>query len=272
MKEISEAVDNQHGKKGRPVKNLQGLQFGELTVISRNDDMNSRHGKYWNCICSCGTKVIARSSQLTRGQIASCNTKKCLEKANKYTDRISGRFPVRDISGIRFGKLVALEIDESLVGTGHAYWKCICDCGQYHTVSSKHLLGGQTQSCGKCGYRSKGEHRVSELLTANGIPFKNNATYKDCRSSLSGYLLRFDFVATLNGEDYCIEFDGAQHSQEPTGNWNSKYTLKERQILDADKNKWCSDNKIPIIRIPHTRYDDMCIEDLLPASSRYIVN
>lgn len=257
---------------GRPVRDLTGMVFGELTVISPNNELSARHGKYWNCSCSCGRTLTVHAPQLIRGQKASCDNTECLAKAGKVTDRVSGRFPVRNLAGMRFGKLVALDVDESICGAGHAYWNCICDCGQYHTVSSKHLLGGQTQSCGKCGYRSKGEHRISELLTANGVLFKNNTTYKDCRSSLSGYLLRFDFVVISNGEDYCIEFDGAQHSQECTGKWNSKYTLEERQMLDADKNRWCHEHGITMIRIPHTRYDDMCIEDLLPASSQYIVN
>lgn len=258
--------------KGRPIKDLTGAKFGELIVVSPNNDLNGRHGKHWNCVCSCGRTLAVRSSRLTRGQIASCDSLECVSKAGKQTDRKSGRFPARDLTGMRFGKLTALKIDESIQGKGHAYWVCLCDCGQYHTVSSKHLVGGQTQSCGKCGYRSKGENRVSELLTAHGVPFKNNVTYKDCRSSLSGYLLRFDFIATVDGADYCIEFDGAQHNQECTGKWNSKYTFEERQILDADKNNWCAEHGVIMIRIPHTRYDEMCIEDLLPTSSQYIVN
>lgn len=266
------AVNNEPKVMGRPVKDLTGMVFGELKVISPNNDISARHGKHWNCICSCGRTITARSSQLTRGQRVSCGSDRCTAKAGKGTKRVANRIVVKNLTGMRFGKLTALEVDTSQQGQGHAYWICLCDCGQYHTVSSKHLGGGQTQSCGKCGYRSKGENRVSELLTSNGITFKNNTTYKDCRSSLSGYLLRFDFVATADGKDYCIEFDGAQHSQESTGKWNSKYTLEERQTLDADKNRWCSEHGITMIRIPYTRYDDMCIDDLLPSSSQYIVH
>ena len=269
----NEKCPNQVSKAtGRPVRDLTGMKFGELTVISQNNELSSRHGKHWNCSCSCGRTLTVCAQQLIRGQRASCDDIRCLAKVGKTTDRVSGRFPVRNLAGMRFGKLIALDVDKSIYGVGRTYWNCICDCGQYHTVSSKHLLGGQTQSCGKCGYRSKGERRVSELLIANGVSFKSNTTYKDCRSSLSGYLLRFDFVVTSNGEDYCIEFDGAQHSQECAGNWNSKYTLEERQILDADKNRWCHEHGVTMIRIPHTRYIDMCIEDLLPDTSQYSVN
>ena len=28
------------------------------------------------------------------------------------------------------------------------------------------------------------------------------------------------------------------------------------------KNEWCKDNNIPLIRIPYTQYNDLCIEDL----------
>jgi hypothetical protein len=36
------------------------------------------------------------------------------------------------------------------------------------------------------------------------------------------------------------------------------------------KNQWCLDNNILLIRIPYTHYNDLCLEDLLPETSKFI--
>lgn len=45
----------------------------------------------------------------------------------------------------------------------------------------------------------------------------------------------------------------------------------ERQEHDKLKNQWCKENNIPLIRIPYTRYNDLCIEDLLLETSNFII-
>jgi hypothetical protein len=54
---------------------------------------------------------------------------------------------VKDISNQRFGRLVVVSysgIDKS----GNASWKCLCDCGNTHTVVGYSLRRGDTISCG----------------------------------------------------------------------------------------------------------------------------
>lgn len=51
-----------------------------------------------------------------------------------------------DLTGQRFGSLKAVEYVGSR--SGHALWKCICDCGNEVIVQSCHLRSGHTQSCG----------------------------------------------------------------------------------------------------------------------------
>lgn len=55
---------------------------------------------------------------------------------------------VRDVSGIRFGRLLALSVAGVDPHTNHAVWTCTCDCGNEATVKSSHLLNGSTKSCG----------------------------------------------------------------------------------------------------------------------------
>jgi hypothetical protein len=52
----------------------------------------------------------------------------------------------KNIDGMRFGKLTAIEIDHK--DGYHEFWKCHCDCGNDTIVKKAHLLNGATNSCG----------------------------------------------------------------------------------------------------------------------------
>jgi len=55
---------------------------------------------------------------------------------------------------------------------------------------------------------SKGEDKVAKLLSENGIQFKREFIFSDCKS-LRGKSLRFDFAVFKNGKLVClIEIDG----------------------------------------------------------------
>lgn len=55
----------------------------------------------------------------------------------------------KDISGQKFGRLTALEIDVEKTKThSSTYWKCQCDCGNIKSISLNRLRNGSTKSCG----------------------------------------------------------------------------------------------------------------------------
>jgi hypothetical protein len=56
----------------------------------------------------------------------------------------------RNLRGMRFGKLVAIEPTDRRDSSGCVIWRCKCDCGNEANVSSHSLLKGNTKSCG-CG-------------------------------------------------------------------------------------------------------------------------
>ncbi len=65
-----------------------------------------------------------------------------------------------DITGKRFGKLVAKSIDYCRTrqeASGHTYWICTCDCGNSFTTRLNSLNKGATTSCGctKLKYNNK---------------------------------------------------------------------------------------------------------------------
>ena len=43
------------------------------------------------------------------------------------------------------------------------------------------------------------------------------------------------------------------------------------QERDTYKNQWCKENNIPLIRIPYTHLNDLCLEDLLLETSKFII-
>lgn len=61
------------------VKNLEGMIFGQLTVIKRNPSNHKNKRVMWDCLCTCGTETTKTSSLLIRGQTKSCG---CLARAN----------------------------------------------------------------------------------------------------------------------------------------------------------------------------------------------
>ena len=61
-----------------------------------------------------------------------------------------------DISGLRFGKLLAINYDGSK--GGYRYFSCQCDCGNIKSIKRRLLVKGETKSCG-CDWRlSNKEH------------------------------------------------------------------------------------------------------------------
>ena len=56
-----------------------------------------------------------------------------------------------DLSGKRFGRLLAIERDTSRSPKERKYrtlWKCKCDCGKEVVVWANNLVRGHTLSCG----------------------------------------------------------------------------------------------------------------------------
>lgn len=68
----------------------------------------------------------------------------------------------KDITGIRFGKLVAIGPSDKSVDR-HIIWECACDCGTICFVSGTSLRRGLTISCG-C--------YMSEVVSKNNTEYK----------------------------------------------------------------------------------------------------
>ena len=139
--------------------------------------------------------------------------------------------------------------------SNHTYWNCQCECGNTCVVSGQNLRNGSTKSCG-C-LLSTGEMLISQLLNKQDILFEQQKMFENCYLH-NGGKCRFDFYVNNN---YLIEYDGQQHFY-PVEHFGGEEQFKIQQQRDEHKNQWCKDNNIPLIRIPYTKLDTLCIEDL----------
>lgn len=97
-----------------------------------------------------------------------------------------------DLTGQKFNRLTVLERAENRKkpsGRNVIQWKCQCDCGNFTIVSSDHLKGNHTQSCG-CLRREKVTESCLKDLTGQRFgkwtvikrgPNQKNATMWECK-------------------------------------------------------------------------------------------
>lgn len=76
----------------------------------------------------------------------------------------------RELAGLKFGKLTALNVDKERSKDGKIYWVCKCDCGNMTSVQSTSLTRkrGSVKSCG-CARNSK-EAKEKARETYNSYP------------------------------------------------------------------------------------------------------
>ena len=237
-------------QRGIHIKDITGQRFGLLTAIRPTTQEN--HKWKWLCKCDCGNEIEIFSDYLTQGT-KSCGCLK-LEVGHNNASRLEGK---------RFGKLTVIK--EAYRKDYSVFWECLCDCGTTIYTTSSHLNSGHTSSCG-C-VRSKGEELISKLLNQFNYSFQKEKTFSSCL--YEGYgIMRFDFYVN---NKYLIEYDGSQHFTSYGSGWNTKEQVIETQKRDAYKNQWCRENNIPLIRIPYTKLDTLCIEDLMLETTKFRV-
>ena len=132
------------------------------------------------------------------------------------------------------------------------------DCGERFTTSLGLFLKGKTK-CNNCN-SSKGEQKVTEVLSSHNINFKRE--YKIFTKEFE-YPLRLDFY--LKDKKIAIEYDGEQHFKPVDFNGLGKEFAENALIVqikrDKIKNKYCEEKGIKLIRIPYTDFDN--IESIL---------
>lgn len=121
------------GRKRIHCGDITGMRSGRLVAVEPSDQRR-RSSVLWLCRCDCGGEILAEPYKIRNKVISSCG---CIRTEKK----------IKDITGQRFGRLVALERLDKKRGSSFM-WRCQCDCGKTVETSANSLLSGNTRSCG----------------------------------------------------------------------------------------------------------------------------
>lgn len=102
-------------------------------------------------VCKCGEEVRKGYQEVMQGTVTSCG---CMK----------GKKGIMDITGERFGRLVAIE-STGVKQSGGYLWKCLCDCGVFKNLSIGALNYGSVLSCGCLRVDENSVHGMSKTPT-----------------------------------------------------------------------------------------------------------
>ena len=131
----------------KEIVDLTGEHFGKWTVLGRAEDRLSKNGivyRYWLCECSCEKHTCreVREYSLINKTSQSCG---CLSKET-IRENIKKNEVVPDLIGKEFGDWTVLKQADYV--NGSRYWLCRCSCGVIKAIPERHLLKGNSKSCG----------------------------------------------------------------------------------------------------------------------------
>jgi len=149
-----------------------GERFGKLTVIADSGERQGGSIK-WICRCDCGNEIILPTFILKSNRRRSCGCDRVVKPG------------MRDITGERFGRLVAIEPTGNVSRTSGAQWRCRCDCGKEVVTNLTNLISGIKRSCG-C-YNSESARKRLMLTEDTSIKQLELATSKMYAQNNSGY-------------------------------------------------------------------------------------
>jgi hypothetical protein len=93
--------------------------------------------------------------------------------------------PVRDISGMTFGRLTAVACVGRTI-SNKAIWRCVCSCGNEKDVVSGNLTSGQIVSCGCFQKESRASRaRVRSYKHGHAVRGNHTSEYRSYRAMLT---------------------------------------------------------------------------------------
>ena len=112
-----------------------GYRVGKLTVSAPTQRRKNGY-MVWDCLCDCGNRIQLDTRCLQRQTIKDCGCETNVSPGQS------------DITGQRFGKLIALEPTGMRSKSGSVIWRCQCDCGNTVESPLSQLRAGYRKSCG----------------------------------------------------------------------------------------------------------------------------
>lgn len=232
----------------KTILDLTGKTFGELTALEQTEERGYGGAVKWRCRCSCGKEYIVAGALLTAGRVTHCPDRKA--------HRIQRPNQANDISGQRFGRLVALyptdqRRNKSIV------WHCRCDCGNKVDVSYN-LLFNKTKSCG-CLKKEQDQKMPEKLTHVAGTSLDMIQSQKLSENNTTGYkgvyLIRGKYAAKIvfqRKQYYLGSFSNAEEAararkeaEELLFDGTAEYYARWQKRAAADP-EWAKANPISI--------------------------
>ena len=130
--------------------------------------------------------------------------------------------------------------------------KILCKVhGEFLQKPRHHLRGN---GCKLCGYLSKGEMKIKNILDINKIKYIQQYGFDDLRFKNP---LKFDFGVIDNDNNllYLIEYNGIQHYKYIDFLHRSEENFESHKSKDKIKVEYCIKNEIKLIIIKYDDYD-----------------
>lgn len=170
---------------------------------------------------------------------------------------------IKDITGQRFGKLIAIErVADKITPSGNcrAMWHCKCDCGNEKDISYNSLMYDKTQSCGclsieKIKNIGKNNKKYNKYIFYGDMGLCYTSDYKNCWIFDSDdYDVIANYYWHTNGKDYGM----AKLS-------NEKNIYMHRLVMN------CYDSSVEIDHINHNRFDNrkVNLRKLTPSENQH---
>lgn len=138
-------------------------------------------------------------------------------------------------------------------------------CGYEWMVHANSMMRGH--GCRNCT-KSRGENKIEKVLKEMGLVWRKDRAFDDLKNPKTRMPLYFDFCVETEVGIVCIEYDGEHHFKAirfggPECSEESVIkSFKNIKYRDKLKNEYCKTNKIPLIRIPYWKFNE--IEKILP--------
>ena len=204
-------------------------------------------------IGSCGHEWKAHIHNRTKPK----NPTGCPYCANKYVDdtnSLESKFPeiAEEWHKTKNGNLNPKKI--VWCSYKKVWW--LGKCGhEWETLIRTRTRTIRPAGCPVCK-NSKGEQRVEKFLIENGIEYKKQTRFYDCRDK---YPLPFDFE--IKNQNILIEYQGRQHYEPINFGGDYLQIFTDLQRHDKIKKDWCESKCYKLIQIKYDEFDS--IEEIL---------
>lgn len=118
-------------------------------------------------------------------------------------------------------------------------------------ASEKCTLQAHIKICTGGRVGSAGECKIEDCLIEMKIKHKMRTSYE--LKNEADYWLNWDCIINYDDKILFIEFDGRQHFA-PIEHWGGQEAFEKIKQNDELKNKYCTDNNYPLLRIPYTEF------------------